>query len=189
MLPLVSKLTREQVVYHFASGFTSKVAGTEVGVKEPVVVFSACFGEPFLVWHPLKYSEMLADKLGHHNARAWLLNTGSLGPSGKRCPLKYTRAIIDAIHSGELAAAEYERDEVFGLPFPTSCPGVPSDILSPSHNWEDKAAFGRARAKLAAAFVKNFEKKGFAERVSKEVLAQAPKVPEGYALMSPLLQQ
>lgn len=178
-----------QVIYHFASGFTSKMAGTEQGVTEPIVVFSSCYGEPFLVWHPLKYSEMLADKLAHHNAHAWLLNTGWLGTSGKRCPLKYTRAIIDAIHSGELAKGEFERDEVFSLPFPTACPGVPSEILSPSKNWEDQAAFQAARTKLAAAFVKNFDKKGFAARVGKDVLAQAPKVPEDYAMAaSPLMQ-
>lgn len=165
------------MIYHFASGFTSKVAGTEMGVTEPVVVFSSCFGEPFLVWHPLKYSEMLADKLAKHNADAWLLNTGLLGPSGKRCPLKYTRKIIDAIHSGELAKAAYEKDDVFNLPYPKSCPGVPSEFLSPADSWDDKQAFAKARGKLAAAFVANFEKKGFAAKVSSEVLAQAPKAP------------
>jgi len=180
VLPLVSKLTREQVVYHFASGFTSKMVGTEVGVTEPTIVFSSCYGEPFLMWHPLVYSEMLADKLANHSASAWLLNTGWIGSTGKRCPLKYTRAIIDSIHNGELAKGEFVREEVFGLLFPASCPGVPTELLNPASSWADKPQFRAASAKLARAFVDNFEKKGFAKTVSKEVLAQAPTVPEGY---------
>jgi len=178
VLPLVSKLTREQVIYHFVSGFTSKMVGTEEGITEPVATFSSCYGEPFLMWHPLKYAEMLADKLEHHSANAWLLNTGWIGSSGKRCPLKYTRAIVDAIHSGELAAADYKRDDVFGLPFPLSCPGVPSEILDPRNNWDDKVAFAAAQDKLATAFNANFVKKGFSSAVSQDVLAQAPQ-PSG----------
>mmetsp|Transcript_17633 Transcript_17633/g.51216 ORF Transcript_17633/g.51216 Transcript_17633/m.51216 type:complete len:546 (+) Transcript_17633:1-1638(+) len=176
VLPLVSKLTREQVIYHFVSGFTSKMVGTEEGVTEPVATFSSCYGEPFLMWHPLKYAEMLADKLEHHQAHAFLLNTGWIGSSGQRCPLKYTRAIVDAIHSGELAKADYARDATFGLLFPTSCPGVPSALLNPAANWDDAAAFGRAQAKLAAAFNENFVKKGFSSAVSADVLAQAPRI-------------
>ncbi|KAJ1616299.1 phosphoenolpyruvate carboxykinase [ATP], partial [Pavlovales sp. CCMP2436] len=157
VLPLVSKLTREQVVYHFASGFTSKMVGTEVGVTEPTIVFSSCYGEPFLMWHPLVYSEMLADKLANHSASAWLLNTGWIGSTGKRCPLKYTRAIIDSIHNGELAKGEFVREEVFGLLFPASCPGVPTELLNPASSWADKPQFRAASAKLARAFVDNFE--------------------------------
>jgi phosphoenolpyruvate carboxykinase (ATP) len=176
-LPLVAKLTLEQVVYHFASGFTSKVAGTEVGVTEPIVVFSSCFGEPFLVYNPLVYSEMLATKLKEHSVDAWLLNTGWIGTTGKRCPLKYTRAIIDAIHSGELAKVPCTTDGIFGLQFPNSCPGVPSEILSPANNWPDKDAFLKTQTKLAKAFQDNFEKKGFAAKVKPEVLACMPKIP------------
>jgi len=175
VLPLVSKLTREQVIYHFVSGFTSKMVGTEEGITEPVATFSSCYGEPFLMWHPLKYAEMLADKLEEHNAHAWLLNTGWIGDSGSRCPLKYTRAIVDAIHSGDLVNVEYATDSVFALPFPKTCPGVPPQILDPSSNWKDVSAFRAAQDKLANAFNANFSKKGFASAVSQNVLAQAPR--------------
>jgi len=185
VLPPVSKLTREQVVYHFVSGFTSKMVGTEEGVTEPVATFSSCYGEPFLMMHPLVYANMLADKLEQHGSDAWLLNTGWLGSSGKRCPLKYTRAIIDAIHSGQLKKAPLERDPVFGLRFPTACPGVPSEILNPANNWDDKARLRSAQSKLAAAFVDNFAKKGFRDAVSPEVIAAEPKVgPDSKAAAS-----
>merc|ERR1712241_264112 len=111
VLPPVSKLTPDQVMYHFISGYTAKVAGTEMGVTEPQATFSACFGAPFMVWHPAKYAELLAEKMAHHSADAWLINTGWTGGAhgeGHRMSLKDTRAIIDAIHSGELAKAEYE---------------------------------------------------------------------------------
>jgi phosphoenolpyruvate carboxykinase (ATP) len=169
-----------QVIYHFVSGFTSKMVGTEEGITEPVATFSSCYGEPFLMYHPLKYAEMLADKLLKHNSHAWLLNTGWIGSTGKRCPLKYTRAIIDAIHAGALADCEYEREDVFGLFYPKACKGVPSEILNPANNWKDKKQYKRAQSKLAAAFVENFVKKGFSEAVRPDVLAQAPAVPAGY---------
>src|SRR5690606_30447073 len=144
VLPPVSKLTPEQAMYHFISGYTAKVAGTEVGVTEPQATFSACFGAPFLVWHPTKYAEMLAEKLQKHNAQTWLVNPGWTGGSygvGKRMSLPHTRAIIDAIHSGELAKAETIEDPLFGLQIPTKVPGVPSEVLIPKNTWADKAAF------------------------------------------------
>jgi phosphoenolpyruvate carboxykinase (ATP) len=175
VLPPVSRLTREQVIYHFISGYTSKMAGTEEGITKPVAAFSSCYGEPFLVWHPVKYATMLAEKLAQHNATAWLLNTGWVGGAkGKRCPLKYTRAIVDAIHSGELARVDTRTDPIFGLPFPVSCPGVPSELLDPSSSWADKAEFGKTQAELAALFHKNFDK--YASECSAEVIACGPKV-------------
>jgi phosphoenolpyruvate carboxykinase (ATP) len=176
VLPPVSRLTPEQVIYHFISGYTSKMAGTEEGITKPVAAFSACYGEPILVWHPVKYATMLAERLAQHNATAWLLNTGWVGGAkGRRCPLRFTRAIVDAIHSGELAKVETRTDPVFGLPYPVSCPGVPSELLDPSSSWADKADFQRTQAELADLFVKNFDK--YASEAKPEVIACSPKVP------------
>ncbi|MDX1531588.1 MAG: phosphoenolpyruvate carboxykinase (ATP), partial [Rhodothermales bacterium] len=140
VLPPVAKLSPEQTMYHFISGYTSKVAGTEVGVTEPEPAFSACFGAPFMVWHPSKYAELLADKMRTHGAETWLINTGLTGGpygTGERMPLKYTRAIIDAIHDGSLADAPTETDPVFGFEVPTACPNVPDEILQPRNTWSD----------------------------------------------------
>ncbi len=159
VMPPVSRLTPEQAMYHFNSGYTAKVAGTEVGVTEPQATFSACFGAAFMVWHPLKYAELLAERLKKHNARAWLVNTGWTGGGygvGQRIKLAYTRAIIDAIHSGELDRAETATDPVFGLAVPTACPGVPSEILMPRDAWEDKQAYDQAAAKLLQLFTENY---------------------------------
>jgi len=164
------------VIYHFISGYTSKMAGTEQGITKPVAAFSACYGEPFLVWHPAKYAQMLAEKLSEHDATAWLLNTGWVGGAqGKRCPLKYTRAIIDAIHSGDLANAEFVVDPTFRLSRPTSCPNVPSDLLDPRASWVDKEAFAAEQKNLAELFQTNFGK--YASHVSAAVLAQGPGEP------------
>lgn len=125
-------------MYHFISGYTSKMAGTEDGVTEPQATFSACFGQPFLALHPMRYAQMLSDKITEHKANVWLLNTGWVGASatkgGRRCPLKYTRAILDAIHSGELAQQEYETYETFNLQVPKTAPGVPDQFLNPSNS-------------------------------------------------------
>jgi len=173
VLPPVSKLSKEQVIYHFISGYTSKMAGTEEGITKPVAAFSACYGEPFLVWHPVKYATMLAERLEQHNATAWLLNTGWVGGAkGKRCPLKYTRAIVDAIHSGELLESEYRSDPVFRLTYPASCPGVPDAILNPASSWADQGEFKQTQNELAGLFEKNFAK--YASQASKEVIAQGP---------------
>ena len=176
VLPPVARLNPAQAMYHFISGYTAKVAGTEEGVTDPEATFSACFGAPFLVWHPTKYAEMLAEKLRHHNAPTWLVNTGWSGGGhgvGSRMKLKYTRAIIDAIHDGSLANAPTETDPVFGLEVPTLCEGVPSEILIPRNTWSDKAAYDRQANKVGALFRKNFEK--YADKASAEVLAAAPK--------------
>lgn len=175
VLPPVSKLTREQVIYHFISGYTSKMAGTEEGITKPVAAFSACYGQPFLVWHPVKYAVMLAERLEKHKATAWLLNTGWLGGAkGRRCPLKYTRAMVDAIHSGALGAAEFAPDPVFGVMTPKSCPGVPSELLDPAKSWADPAEFRATQSELAGLFAENFTK--YQSEVADDVCQQGPKV-------------
>lgn len=179
VLPAISKLDRGQTMFHFISGYTSKMAGTEDGVTEPQATFSACFGQPFLALHPMRYAGMLADKIEHHQANAWLLNTGWVGAGatsgGKRCPLKYTRAILDAIHSGDLAKAEYENYDTFNLQVPKSCPGVPSELLHPQKAWaagEDK--FHEEVNKLARLFKENFKK--YESEATEEAINAAPKV-------------
>jgi phosphoenolpyruvate carboxykinase (ATP) len=160
VLPPVSKLTEEQAMYHFVSGYTAKVAGTEMGVTEPEATFSACFGGPFLVWHPTKYAELLALRLKKHGANAWLVNTGWSGGAygvGSRMKLAYTRAIIDAIHSGELASAEMSQDSHFGLAIPTACSHVPAELLNPKDAWADKEAYDATAQKLLALFEENYK--------------------------------
>jgi len=162
-------------MYHFISGYTAKVAGTEMGVTEPQATFSPCFGGPFLVWHPSKYAELLAEKMRKHKARVWLVNTGWAGGAygtGKRISLKNTRAIIDAIHSGALAKAKTARDPVFGFDIVVECPGVPAEILQPRESWADKTAYDAAAKKLAGLFNKNFET--YSAGASAEVKAAAP---------------
>lgn len=165
-------------MFHFISGYTSKMAGTEDGVTEPQATFSSCFAQPFLALHPMRYARMLASKISQHNANAWLLNTGWVGAGattgGKRCPLKYTRAILDAIHSGELAKAEYETYDSFNLHVPKSCPGVPSELLNPKKSWTGSADFAGEVNKLAELFNKNFTK--YSDEASPEVIAAGPTV-------------
>ena len=176
VLPPVSKLSPEQLMYHFISGYTAKVAGTEQGVKEPEATFSACYGAAFLVWHPMKYAQLLADKMQHHSAGAWLVNTGWTGGSygsGSRIKLAHTRAIIDAIHSGELAKAPTQAEPTFGLCVPTACPGVPSEILSPKTSWKDKGAYDATAQKLAELFRKNFA--NYADQATEKVQGAGPK--------------
>ena len=161
VLPPVSKLSNKQVMYYFMSGYTSKIAGTEDGIKEPEATFSACFGEAFLVWHPIKYAELLAEKIEKYNASAWLINTGWLaGPygTGYRCKLKYTRAIIDAIHSNQLQQEDYTSLPILNLSIPTKCPNVDSIILNPRNTWNDKNAYDLQLTKLTKMFNKNFKK-------------------------------
>lgn len=174
VLPPVSRLTPPQAMYHFLNGYTAKVAGTEVGVTEPQATFSACFGAAFLVWHPMKYAALLAEKMRRHDAQAWLVNTGWSGGSygvGSRIKLEYTRAIIDAIHSGALAKAPTVEEPMFGLHVPTSCPGVPAEILIPRNTWQDARAYDRTAAKLAKMFYDHFEV--YADHASEEVLEVA----------------
>jgi phosphoenolpyruvate carboxykinase (ATP) len=175
VLPPVSSLSPEQAMYHFISGYTAKVAGTEIGVKEPSATFSPCFGGPFLVWHPSKYAELLATKMRQHKARVWLINTGWSGGGygvGKRIKLAHTRGILDAIHNGGLSGAKTQRDPVFGFEVVTSCPGVPSEILWPRSTWSDQTAYDAASLKLARLFVDNF--KQYESGVAAEVRAVAP---------------
>ena len=176
VLPPVSRLTPAQAMYHFVSGYTAKVAGTEMGVTEPQATFSACFGSPFLVWHPTKYAELLAEKMRNHGAHTWLVNTGWTGGPhgvGQRMSLPHTRAIIDAIHSGELADAEMVEDPVFGLAVPTRCSGVPDEVLVPRLTWRDPAAFEETARKLAKLFKQNFVQ--YESEASDEILAASPR--------------
>jgi phosphoenolpyruvate carboxykinase (ATP) len=161
VLPPVSSLTPEQAMFHFISGYTAKVAGTEVGIKDPTATFSPCFGGPFLVWHPTKYAELLAEKIRKHSSRVWLVNTGWSGGAygvGKRMKLAHTRAIIDAIHSGELAAARTQVDPIFGFDVIAECAGVPREVLVPRDAWADKAAYDSTAKKLFGLFRENFKK-------------------------------
>jgi len=175
VMPPVAKLTPEQAMYHFISGYTAKVAGTEMGVTEPKATFSACFGAAFLVWHPSKYAEMLAEKMRSHNAEAWLVNTGLTGGpygTGHRMPLKHTRAIIDAIHEGSLADVPTQTDDVFGFAVPTQCPGVPEEMLIPRNTWDDTAAYDDTAKKLAGLFNEHFAQ--YKTGTSEEVVAAGP---------------
>lgn len=177
VLPPVSRLSPEQAMYHFISGYTAKVAGTEMGVTEPEATFSACFGAPFLVWHPTKYAELLAEKLRQHGAQTWLVNTGWTGGgygTGKRMSIKHTRTIIDAIHSGELRDAPTEIDPIFGVAVPTKLEGVPSDVLIPRNTWANKEAFDITAKKLARLFSANFA--GYESRASEEIRNAGPKI-------------
>ncbi|HHY09457.1 MAG TPA: phosphoenolpyruvate carboxykinase (ATP), partial [Firmicutes bacterium] len=162
VLPPLSILEDEQIMYHFISGYTSKLAGTERGIEEPEATFSACFGEPFLPLSPLKYAEMLRDRVKKHGSQVYLINTGwSGGPygEGERIALKYTRRMVTAVLSGELAQVETRVDPIFGLKVPRSCPGVPREILNPKRTWADRNAYDVKARQLAEAFQANFKAK------------------------------
>lgn len=177
VLPPISRLSPGQAMYHFISGYTAKVAGTEVGVTEPQTTFSACFGKAFLPLHPTKYAEMLGKKMKETNVRVWLINTGWSGGEygvGSRIKLKYTRAMITAALTGELDKVDFEKHEIFGLEMPMSCPDVPDEMLNPRNTWSDKQAYDQKALHLAEQFVNNF--KEFEENASEEILAAAPKV-------------
>ena len=175
VLPPISKLTPEQAMYHFLSGYTAKLAGTERGLgKEPVPNFSACFGEPFLPRHPTVYAEMLGNKMRTHNVTCWLVNTGWTGGPygvGQRMSLPHTRMMVDAAIEGELDKVQTRPHPIFGVHMPVSCPGVSSEVLNPRGMWADKEAYDRAAADLALRFRANFEKFG---SVAHEILEAAP---------------
>ena len=176
VLPPVSKLTKGQAMYHFISGYTAKVAGTEAGINEPQTTFSACFGAPFMPLHPTKYAEMLGEKIDESNVTVWLINTGwSAGPYGigERISLKYTRAMITAILNNKLTNVEYTKHQVFGLYMPKSCPNVDSKILNPKNTWENAEEYDKKANELAIAFNNNF--KQFADNANNEILSAAPK--------------
>ncbi len=161
ILPPISKLTISQAMYHFISGYTAKVAGTEAGITEPKPVFSACFGAPFMPLHPTKYAELLGAKMNQHKVNVWLINTGWSGGAygkGSRIKLKYTRAMISAALDGKLDDVEYKEDSVFGVAVPQSCPDVPSEILNPRDTWVDKEKYDKTAEDLAGIFIENFKK-------------------------------
>ncbi len=180
ILPPISKLNKGQAMYSFISGYTAKVAGTEVGVTEPQATFSACFGRAFLPLHPTKYAELLGKKLEQHpDVKVWLINTGwSGGPYGvgNRMKLSYTRSMITAAMNGDLDQVSFQPHAVFGFDMPTSCPDVPSELLIPENTWADKNEYTKKAYELAAMFVKNFEK--YASQANEEILNAAPKVME-----------
>jgi phosphoenolpyruvate carboxykinase (ATP) len=178
ILPPISKLTKSQAMYHFISGYTAKVAGTEVGVTEPQTTFSACFGRVFLPLHPARYAELLGKKLeADPNVNVWLVNTGWSGGSygvGSRMKLGYTRSMITAALNGDLDDVAYEAHPVFGVHMPLTVPNVPSEILSPRNTWENTAAYDKKANELAHLFIKNFNK--YADQASDEIRSAAPKV-------------
>lgn len=175
VLPPISRLTPEQAMYYFVSGFTSKLAGTERGITEPQPTFSTCFGEPFLPLDPSLYAAMLKEKMTKSGAHVYLVNTGWSGGSygtGSRMKLRYTRAMVSAALDGSLENAKFEKDPVFGMDVPTTCPGVPDEVMIPKNTWKDKKAYEETAKKLAASFVENFKKY---THMPKEVVEAGPK--------------
>ncbi len=175
-LPPISKLTRGQAMYHFISGYTAKVAGTEEGVNVPVAAFSACFGAPFLPLHPTKYAEMLGKKMDETDVNVWLINTGWSGGAygvGSRIKLRYTRAMITAAMEGKLNKVSYSEHPIFGLMMPNTCPDVPVEILNPKNTWADKGDYDKQAQHLADLFISNFEQ--FADNASSEIMNAAPR--------------
>ena len=176
VLPPISKLEVSQAMYHFISGYTAKVAGTEAGITEPVAAFSACFGAPFMPLHPTKYAELLGEKMLQHNVNIWLVNTGWTGGAygvGNRIKLKYTRAMITAALEGMLENAPVEVHPVFGLKMVTEVPGVPDEILNPREAWENKEAYDAQADKLARMFIKNFDK--YEEHANEAIMSGSPR--------------
>jgi len=175
VLPPLARLTPEQAMYHFISGYTAKVAGTEAGVTEPQATFSACFGAPFMVLHPSHYAELLARKVRQHDVKCWLVNTGWTGGPygiGRRMSIRHTRGLLDAVLDGKLDHAEFVQDPVFRLQVPKSCPGVPAEILNPRNTWPEKAAYDDKVRQLAERFRANFEQ--YASQCSPEVRNAGP---------------
>ncbi len=175
VLPPISKLSPEQASYHFISGYTAKVAGTEMGVTEPQATFSACFGAAFMMWHPNKYAELLADKIKKYKATAWLVNTGWTGGAygvGSRMKLKFTRSMVDAIHNGDFNDVNFIEDDHFGFFIPTTCPDVPSELLIPRSTWEDMKEYDRTKEKLIGLFQSNF--KQFSAKVNSAIRDAGP---------------
>jgi phosphoenolpyruvate carboxykinase (ATP) len=177
VLPPVTKLTADQAMYHFLSGYTAKVAGTERGVTEPQATFSACFGAPFLPLHPSVYARMLGERIAEHQVRCWLVNTGWTGGpygEGKRINLPYTRAMVNAVLGGSLMDVATRTDPVFGLEVPTALPGVPARLLDPRSTWSDPQRYDEQAGRLAAMFRDNFAT--YADQASAEVRAAGPRL-------------
>ncbi|HSR19537.1 MAG TPA: phosphoenolpyruvate carboxykinase (ATP) [Anaerolineales bacterium] len=177
VMPPIARLTPEQALYQFISGYTSKIAGTEVGLREePEITFSACFGGPFMVHHPQTYAELLRHKIERHGARCWLVNTGWVGGPygiGKRISIRYTRALLSGALQGQLETVPVKRDPVFGFDVPTKCPGVPDEVLEPSSAWPSKKEYDKRYRQLAARFGENFRK--FEDRVPADVRGAGPR--------------
>lgn len=183
VLPPVSKLSPGQAAYHFISGYTAKVAGTEAGITEPVPSFSACFGAPFMPLHPTVYAEMLSKKMQEANVNVWLINTGWSGGSygeGSRIKLKYTRAMITAILNGDMENVDYDMHPIFGLDMPKACPDVPNEILNPMNTWSNISSYISKSIQLAHSFHLNFEK--FANVASEEIINGGPLIDEHHHL-------
>ena len=170
VLPPIARLTPAQAIYHFLSGFTAKVAGTEKGIVEPQPTFSVCFGAPFMPRHPSEYGDLLRRLIDTHKPDCWLVNTGWTGGAygtGRRMPIQWTRTLLDAALDGKLAGATFRKDRYFGLSVPTAVPGVPSEILDPATTWADQAAYDAQAKKLIGMFVENFAK--FEKTVDREI--------------------
>ncbi|RKY57047.1 MAG: phosphoenolpyruvate carboxykinase (ATP) [Candidatus Neomarinimicrobiota bacterium] len=178
VMPPISKLSPDQAIYHFISGYTSKVSGTEIDLgKEPEITFSACFGAPFMVHHPYRYASILKSKIVKHKVNCWLVNTGWTGGSfgiGKRISISYTRALLNSALSGKLEDVEYYMDPIFGFRIPKSCEGVPSKVLNPANTWSDKEAYMSKYRQLALLYIDNFKK--FMDACPSEILSAGPKI-------------
>ncbi len=178
VMPPIARLTPNQALYQFISGYTSKIAGTEVGLRdEPEITFSACFGGPFMVHHPYKYAELLKRKIERYGAQCWLVNTGWVGGPygvGKRISIRYTRALLNAALTGKLDNVEYNQDPVFGFEVPAHCPDVPDEVLDPSSSWGEKKEYDKKYRQLAQRFIENFAK--FTDSTPREVVEAGPRV-------------
>jgi phosphoenolpyruvate carboxykinase (ATP) len=177
VMPPISRLTHAQAAYHFISGYTAKLAGTEIGVKEPKATFSACFGAPFMPRHPGEYAAMLIDRLERHGAQAWLVNTGWTGGpygTGERMNINHTRSMVRAALGGALDEVTFVTDPIFGVEVPTSCPDVPAAFLQPRSTWLDGAAYDRQAAILARMFADNFA--AYEDGAPDEVRAAGPRI-------------
>jgi phosphoenolpyruvate carboxykinase (ATP) len=178
VMPPIARLSTNQALYQFISGYTAKLAGTEAGLsKEPTLTFSACFGAPFMMLHPSRYAELLRGKVERRGVQCWLVNTGWVGGAygvGSRISIKYTRALLNAALNGQLKEVKFKTDPVFGFEVPTECPDVPAEVLDPSSSWGDKEEYDRKYKQLAQRFVENFKK--FEDQTSQEVLDAGPKV-------------
>jgi phosphoenolpyruvate carboxykinase (ATP) len=175
VLPPIAKLTPDQAIYHFLSGFTAKVAGTEKGVKDPEPTFSACFGAPFMPRPPVEYGNLLRRMIAEHNVSCWLVNTGWTGGPygvGRRMPIAWTRGLLNGALSGALDKGEFRRDPLFGFAVPASAPGIPAEALVPESTWSDKAAYRQQAARLVEMFRANFQR--FASEVDAAILSGGP---------------
>jgi phosphoenolpyruvate carboxykinase (ATP) len=178
VMPPIARLTPDQALYHFISGYTSKVGGTEIGLgEEPEITFSTCFGGPFMVHHPAYYADILRRKITRYGVNCWLLNTGWVGGPygvGKRISIRYTRALLNAALNGDLLDVEYATDPVFGFQVPQSCPNVPDSVMNPAASWSSPDAYMKRYRSLASRFIDNFKK--FEDQATPEVIAAGPRI-------------